>query len=397
VSIPVKSNFFAQQSSKKLNDMKKIILALLCVGLQYISAQKPETVYSFAKEWKEESWYLDQQKAWKKEIDKNKSNQEAWLNYYYATRALSNVVEVSDKYREQRQKIVEEANKTIPKTFAAYFLVHFEKGVGNGDEELLKAAAINDDYPRIVESLMIHYALQNNQELHKKYALKMYQINDLSSSMLNWGYNLLAELEPNAILLTMGDNDTYATWIVQAALNFRTDVSVVNTHLFTIDDYRNQLLKNWNYKPLDVKTQNAVSEDAYSEVYNKIWTHLIDGNRPVSVVSGGVRHFEEKWGDKLFLTGLAYRFSDTPIDNLSIIKRNYEKRYLLDHLKQSFEFHIMNEHDNFIVGSYLPSLIRLYQHYKLSEDKLNAEKYADLIKIVAEKSEKQEEIKAIFE
>lgn len=379
--------------------MKKIILVLAYIGLQHIYAQKPETVYSFAKEWKGEEWYLDQQKAWKKEIDKNKSNQDAWMNYYYATRALSSLSDEAEKYNDQRQKIVSEVNKAIPKTFAAYFLAHMDKGVGQGGEvELLKAAAIDDNYPRIVESLMIHYELENNQELHKKYAKKMYQINDLSSSMINWGYNLLSELEPNAIILTMGDNDTYATWIVQAAFNYRTDVTVVNTHLFSLDGYRNQLLKNWNYKPLSIQINNTSSKEEAKEMKDQIWNHLLSGSRPVYLVAGGgVRQFEEKWGDKLFLTGLAYRFSDTPIDNLSIIKRNYEKRYLLDHLQQTFEYHIMNEHDNSIVGSYLPSLIRLYEHYKMSEDNTNTEKYGTLIKMIAKKSDREEEIKAIFE
>lgn len=377
--------------------MKKLILALICIGLQQVYAQKPEIVYSFAKEWKGEEWYVEQQKAWKKEIDKNKSNQEAWMNYYYATRALSSLTAEGEKYREQRQKIVTDVNKILPKTFAAYFLAYLDKGVGQGgEEELLKAAAIDDNYPRIVESLMIHYELENNPAMHKKYAQKMYQINDLSSAMLNWGYNLLAEMEPNAILLTMGDNDTYATWIVQAVFNFRTDVTVVNTHLFSLDNYRNQLLKNWNYKPLDVQIEKASPEEAH-ELQNKIYEHLINGSRPVSIVSAGAKHFEEKWGDQLYLTGMSYRISQTPIDNLSIIKRNYENRYLLDHLHQNFERHIMNEHDRYLGGSYLPSLIRLYEHYKLSEDKVNAEKYAALIKMVAKKSEQEEEIKAIFE
>ncbi len=377
--------------------MKKIILVLVYIGLQHVYAQKPETVYSFAKEWKGEEWYLDQQKAWKKEVDKNKSNQEAWMNYYYATRALSSLSDESGKYHDERQKIVTDVNKIIPKSFAAYFLTHMDKGVGQGgEEELLKAAAIDDNYPRIVESLMIHYELENNPAMHTKYAQKMYQINDLSSGMLNWGYNLLAEMEPNAILLTMGDNDTYATWIVQAVFNFRTDVTVVNAHLFTIDNYRNQLLKNWNYKPLDVQIAKATQEEA-KELQNKIYNYLISGSRPVSIVAGGVPQFKEKWGDQLFLTGLAYRISQTPIDNLSIIKRNYENRFLLDHLYQNFEFHIMNEHDKYLGGSYLPSLIRLYEHFKLSEDKVNSEKYATLIKMVAKKSEREEEIKAIFE
>ena len=373
--------------------MKKIILAFLCIGLQQVSAQKPEFVHSVAKEWKEEGWYLDQQKAWKTEIDKNKSNQEAWLNYYAATRALSLVTgDNSNKYLEQRQQIVEEANKVIPKTFAAYYLSYSEKGIDKGREDLLKAAAINDKDPRIVENLMIHYLLEGDEGKYREYAQEMFKGNAVSTSMLNWAYNLLAELEPNAVLLTMGDSDSYATWIVQAVKNFRSDVTIVNTYLFSIDEYRNRLLKKWNYPPLDLQMTPAKTKEGGEEMYQKMWKHLFSGSRPVYVISSGIRVFEEKWKDNLYLTGLAYRYSDTEIDNLSIIKRNYENRYLLDHLKHSFDFNIMNEMSDVFLANYLPSMIRLYEHYKLSEDKLNTEKYASLIKLVAEKSGRQEEV-----
>ena len=88
--------------------MRKIIFAFILIGSQQVIAQQPELVHSIAKEWREESWYVDQQKAWKKEIDKNKQNQEAWMNYYAATRALSNITGGSypNPYHQQRKQIV---------------------------------------------------------------------------------------------------------------------------------------------------------------------------------------------------------------------------------------------------------------------------------------------------
>jgi hypothetical protein len=374
--------------------MKKIVFALLMIGAQHIYAQKPEVVHSVAKEWKEESWYLNQQQAWKKEIDKNKSNQEAWMNYYAATRALSNVVP-DGNYRQQRQQIVEEANKAIPKTFAAYYLSYSEKPLDKGSEDLLKAAAINDKDVRIWDELMIHYAIEGNEAKHKQYAQLLYQYNDLPGSMLNWAYNMLAELEPNAILVTHGDNDTYAAWIVQAAKNFRPDVTVINKYLFTSDNYRNRLLQSWGYKPLNVSTNNLTSQAAADSADEKIWNHVFEGKRPVYIANSGIRAFEDKWKNDLYLTGLTYRYSKESIDNLSIIIRNYESRYLLDHLNQSFEYHMMDETTNLLLGTYLPSMIRLYEHYKLSENVTMKEKYASLIRTVAEISGRQEEVNKI--
>lgn len=378
--------------------MRKIIFAFVLIGLQHATAQKPELVHSIAKEWKEESWYLAQQKAWKKEIDKNKQNQEAWMNYYAATRALSNITEVRpNNYHQERKQIVEDVNKIIPKTYAAYFLTYSEKDLKNGGEELLKAAAINDQDPRIWDELMIYYKIEGDEANYRQYAQRMFQGNELSASILNWAYNLLAELEPNAIIVTHGDNDTYAAWIVQAALDFRTDVTVVNKFLFNgTDTYRNRLLKSWGYSSLAIETAALKTEEEVAAADVTIWNHVFNGSRPVYIATSGIRSFEENWKDNLYLTGLAYRYSADPIDNLSIIKRNYETRYLLDHLKQSFEYHIMSQTSDFFLGTYLPSLIRLYEHYKISEDITMKEKYASLIRLVAQKSGQQEEIQQLI-
>jgi len=57
----------------------------------------------------------------------------------------------------------------------------------------------------------------------------------------DYGYNVLASLEPDAIIFTYGDNDTYPLWYMQCVERFRTDVRVANASLLNTDWYIRQL------------------------------------------------------------------------------------------------------------------------------------------------------------
>lgn len=359
--------------------MKKLIG---CLSLVFLSvgafAQEKQTVHSIIVEGHEIDWYKTQEKLWKAEIDQDNQNGEAWMNYYGAVRVLRILSEANSpeqkKYIEQCNKIATDVYAVMPNTFEGNYIMYWNGKLGQNDEKyLIKAFEFRPEDPRVLLDYLIKSELDRDTATFSKVAKKLYEINRMPSGALNWAYNVLTEVSENGIVFTAGDNDTYALWIVQEAMNYRKDVTVINTYMIQVDDYRAKLFKEKGLAPLEMDKKNPGS--------TAFFKHIFENNAkiPVHVSTSASGQFTDTTiTDNLYLTGLTYIYSLEDVENIAVIKRNFEKRFLLDHLTKTFSYSF-GDLDARIKQMYLPGLMKLYMHSKTADDLEGIAYYKGLI------------------
>ena len=101
--------------------------------------------------------------------------------------------------------------------------------------------------------------------------------------------------------------------------------------------------------------------------------------------------------DNLYITGLTMKYSADRVDNMAILKRNFEYNYALDYLKIDFV-----QHDSYkdivkrVNENYIVPMINLYEHYKLAGENAKAERMKTMVQAIGKDSAQEEELKKYF-
>ena len=366
--------------------MKLLFLILITFFSVQSYSQKPEPVYSFVRVLNDQNWYEQQAKLWKQKIDKNSNDKMAWVNFYKANRAIIRYFNIDIKkdpesYLMPLDEIIKKAEKAIPNSFELYYLEAYDKGsyTEKGSEYLLKAQQLRPFDKLILSDLMNYYQFQNDKANIELVSTKWFESNEMPQEILITAYNNLVSLDANAILLVNGDNDTYPYWILQNVQKIRPDVLILNVSLSLIDPYREKIFKENSISQLTLKND---SDRNSKTIVKFIFENVSD--RPVYVSVFVDQDIYKNYIDRMYLTGLSFKYSDKTFDNLAILQNNFENKFMLDFLKQSFYYNYAQSAVNQMNSGYLAIFLKLYEHYLLCGETVKAQNIKELAKTVSE-------------
>lgn len=389
------------------------LLGTFCIFPVLLFAQaekvKPEKVYYYAQKMMPQEWYAQQAKLWKIETGKDPQNGEAWRNYYLATEyanrdsdpsangaKLAKILEdmqaaivgdalpdlykhlAAEKQISKLEKVFfsETGPTSLAKSIPGLYELLVLKARNNYDNKwLLKYAyQLRPDAPEIYADLIVYYELNGETEEAQKFCERLYQSQHLASGLLEYNYNVLMSLEKNALLFTNGDNDTFPPWLLQRVKGIRPDVTVLNVHLISEQNYFKRLL---NAKAVEIDLAKLSDKDVYRCI-PELGKAIAAGNPAVPVYFALTLDgmYTKGLATNLYVTGLASRYSSKRIDNLAMLRENVETNFRLDYLKFDWysENHVSTP--SMVAGlntNYVAPFMMLAEHYEKAGEKKKAD------------------------
>ena len=359
-----------------------LIINLLLIPI-FIFGQKPEKQISFAQESKPHSYYVEQAELWWKEIEKDRTNEMNWYNYFRANRNAQGTAGWSKEFVKESpylklgSEIVKLIEENIPNTFVHNYVVWTERGFDpTKGSYLLKAYEMNPDFEGIHATMITYtdciFDFKKRKEVNKKW----FERNEMSPGLLNYGYNVLMSLEPNAIIFTQHDNDTYPLWMLQDVKNIRTDVTALSFDMLLVKSYRDKVFEKHNIRELG-------KEFYESNPYNleAVLTHILGnytGDRPIYVGFTVTPKYYQTHKEKMYISGLALKYSEKPLDLLGFNKNLIENKFHLDYLSIQMTSDRNQKNVNNQNKNYLHCFKPVYNDYKKNNQMKKADKIKDL-------------------
>ncbi len=205
-------------------------------------------------------------------------------------------------------------NAAAPNTFEAHmanYYVQFPEP--SAFQELELASAHDRQREELIAPQLVNAARKDDANELAKRAADMKVRGKIAPSLYKVAEDMMASVEPDAILIAAGEMDAYPLWVGQFADGKRKDLLVVDQRLLVDPAYR---MRIW----AKAKANGPAAGEA-----GFIANLAAATERPVFVSLSLGRAALEPLKNKLYVTGLAMRLSNTPVENIPMLEARWDR------------------------------------------------------------------------
>ena len=292
-----------------------------------------------------------------------------------------NTKQLGEKDQRELDKIVKTLEVEAPNSAGYYYVSYLNANPNSVNiENLDRAFELTSDKTSLYDDYIGYYELTQNADKKKEFCEKLYKSKAIPSGVMEYNYNVLMSVEKGGILFVNGADDTYPIWVYQNTLNVRKDVTILNTDLLGVDAYRAKKLRdigvgiNLDYNADRLKFIISVAKE--------------NPDKPIYFALTFSKSVLNGLKDNLYLTGLALKYSPNKMDNLPILKQNWEEKFKTKTLEKSQENGTVKN----LNRNYILPMFQLSELYKMEGDESESKKLKKTILKLAKEGGKESKV-----
>lgn len=295
-----------------------------------VEAQTAEPVRGIVEDERDSAWYAAQADAWERETRRRPKDEGVWRNLFDAVRYRD--MFTGENY-DRMADVLRRMERKIPGSWTFHYCryrsqLHPEEA--HADME--RCIAMEPGNVSAFDTYLCHYWMEGRTDSARSVGRRYFESGAYSPALLQYSYNQLAGMPEGALFIGNGDAELIPKIVLQGGLGVHRDKVVVPLSFLALPAYVDSLCAQLGIEPPALP--DSLTWEARTEAFVR---HLIArSGRPVYFAPSIGAKLLRPFADRLYSEGLVLRYSETPYDNMAVMKRNVEQRYLMDYLLVSF-------------------------------------------------------------
>ncbi len=216
------------------------VFCLLTASLTLQAFSQPPAVPRLTERCLDQASYVQLAKEWKEYIAKNGENAEALVNL---GRAYDYSGQLEAAYEVARRALNADHDNPRALEFLGKMLATYKSDEKNALIYLERCRTIAPEYKEGLIMLSVVYLRQGKWNKADDVFKTLFDQRVMPRPLQDLAYNMLVGLPKGAVLITNGDNDTFPPLALQAGMDFRKDVILINRSLLNLESYADAVFK----------------------------------------------------------------------------------------------------------------------------------------------------------
>ncbi|MBX2971662.1 MAG: hypothetical protein KF797_01030 [Flavobacteriales bacterium] len=205
-------------------------------------------------------------------------------------------------------------SSAAPNSFEAHMANYYAQFPAPAAFQQLELAMMKDvDREELIAPRLANAARRDNTTELTARAKDMKARGRMAPALYKVAEDILASVEPSAVLFAAGEMDAYPLWVEQFANGRQKDVLVIDERLLVDPAYRMRIWERTKARG-DVSGQPGFIANLAAATNRPVYLSLALGNAAMAPLK-----------ERLYVTGLAMRLSSTPVDNIPLLEARWDR------------------------------------------------------------------------